>query len=81
MCVRIERYHVVGHRKGDIGQNKKKVKNVENDFLTEMYRRDPPLSKTVDSISKCCIFIHYQLKIQDDNCLRDEEKAYSEAHS
>jgi len=32
-----------------------------------MYRGDPPLSKTVDSISKCCIFIHYQLKIQDGN--------------
>jgi len=24
----------------------KKVKNAENDFLTEMYSRDPPLSNT-----------------------------------
>ena len=38
MCVHIKRYHVVDHRKGDIGQNiGKKVKNVENDFLREMY--------------------------------------------
>ena len=27
-----------------------------------MYSRDPPLSNIVDSISKCCIFIYYQLK-------------------
>jgi len=39
--------------------------------LMEMYNRDSPFSKTVDSISKCCISIHYQLKIQDDNCLRE----------
>ena len=71
MCVHIKRYHVVDHRREDIDQNRKKVKNVENDFLTEMCSRDPPLSKTVDSISKCSIFIHYQLKIHDGNCLRE----------
>ena len=49
----------------------KKVKNVENDFLTEMYSGDTPLSKTVDSISKYCIFIYHQLKIHDGNCLRE----------
>ena len=50
----------------------KKVKNVEIDFLMEMNSRDdPPLTKRVDSISKCCIFIHYQLKIHDGNCLRE----------
>ena len=49
----------------------KKVENVKNDFLTEMYSMDPPLSNTVDSISKCCIFIHYQLKMHDGNCLRE----------
>ena len=54
--------------KAKIGE---KVKNIENDFFTEMYSRDVPLSKTVDSISKCCNFIHYQLKIQDGNCLRE----------
>ena len=48
-----------------------KVKNVENDFLTEMYSKDSPLSKTVDFLSKCCIFIHYQLKIHDGNCLKE----------
>ena len=54
VCVGIKRYHVVDHKKGDIGQNRgKKVKNVENDFLTEMYSRDTTFSKTVDSISKC----------------------------
>ena len=36
-----------------------------------MYSRDPPLSNTVDSVSKCCIFIHYRLKIHDGNCLRE----------
>jgi len=50
---------------------RKKVKNVKNDFLTEMYSTDPPLPNTVDSISKYCIFIHYQLKIHDGNCLRE----------
>jgi len=49
----------------------KKVENVKNDFLTEMYSRDPHLSKTVDSILKCWIFIHYQLKIHNGNCLRE----------
>ena len=48
----------------------KKVKNVKNNFLMEMSRKDPPVSKTVDSILKYCIFIHYQLKIQDSNCLK-----------
>jgi len=36
-----------------------------------MYSRDSPLTKRVDSISKCCIFIHYQLKIHHGNCLRE----------
>ena len=31
---------------------RKKVKNVENDFLTKMYSRDPPLSNTVDYFSQ-----------------------------
>ena len=35
VCVHIKRYHVVDHRKGDIGQNSKKSKKVKNDFLTE----------------------------------------------
>ena len=34
-----------------------KIKNVENDFLTEMYGRDPPLSKTVDS--HIIIMLHF----------------------
>ena len=49
----------------------KKSQNCQNNFLAEMYSREPPLSKTVDSISKCCIFIHYQLKIHDGNCSRE----------
>ena len=43
---------------------------MKNDFLTEMYSRDPPLSNKVDSIKKCCSFIHYQLKIHDGNSLK-----------
>ena len=47
MCVHIKRYHIVGYRKGDIGKNSGgKVKNEKNDFLTEMYCRDSPLSNT-----------------------------------
>ena len=36
VCVYIIRYHVLDHRKGDILQNRKKVENVENNFLSEM---------------------------------------------
>jgi len=49
----------------------KEVKNIKIYFLTEMCRRNPSLSNTVDSISKCCIFIHCQQKICDGNCSRE----------
>ena len=59
MCARIKRYHVVDSRKGDTGKNRKKVKNMENDFLMEMYCMNPPLSNTIGTMSKCCIFCHF----------------------
>jgi len=53
MCVHIKRYYVIGSKKGDIDQIRRKVQNMENDFFGEnvgRYSRNPPFSYTFDSI-------------------------------
>ena len=61
----MKKCHVIGYRKGDIDKNR--GKNTKWKCIVENLL----IQKTVYFISKCCVFIHYQLKIHDGNRLRE----------